>query len=198
MPHGTPRHNTPRRARPLISASLGVFLDGLDMPIGRTPSMCHFKLSLVAPDPNIYDNSAGGALTASLSRQSAGGVTWPITWPITWTGAGAPTVIANSGNIVVYPTVTLTGVMTNPTITNSTVGQFFTLQGLTTVAGDVVVIDMLNRTVLLNGGSVLPYMTSASNWLPLLPGNNSMILSTTGSSDTVTGTLSWQAAYRGI
>lgn len=178
--------------------TLNVYLDQLDMPVSRTPNMCNYKLSLVAPDVNIYDNSAGGALSATLPRATSGGFAWPITWPIVWNPGSTATDIVNTGSVVVYPMFTLTGIMTNPTITNQTTGQFYTLQGLTTAATDVVTIDMKNRAVLLNDGSILPYMTSTSTWLALMTGDNSMTLQTTSSSDTVTCRVSWQAAYRGI
>jgi hypothetical protein len=178
--------------------TLNVYLDALDMPVAKAPTMCDFKLSLIAPDTNIYDNSAGGALSATVSKQTTGGITWPIHWPITWSGASSPTIVTNTGSVTIYPKITLTGAMTNPTITNSTAGQSFALTGFTTGTSDVVTIDMLNRAVLLNGGSVLQYMTSGSSWWPLLVGNNSITLSTTGGSDNVSASITWQAAYRGI
>ncbi|WIE74480.1 phage tail domain-containing protein [Curtobacterium sp. MCSS17_007] len=174
------------------------YLDSLDMPIVRSWRQAPFTLTLVAPDPTIYDNS-GGLNTAAISPVSGGGVVWPIAWnPVKWRPGGLPTSIVNSGNVAVFPVITLTGPMTNPTITNVSTNQFFTLQGLTTSAGDVVTIDMYNRTVLLNGGSILAYLTPTSSWFPLLPGGNSIKLTTTNGSDTVTGTFSWRSGFRGI
>jgi hypothetical protein len=178
--------------------TLTAYLDTLDMPISQAPNVANYKLSLIAPDPNIYDNSSGGALSTTVPLTAQGGLRWPITWPIQWLGGSGATTVTNTGNVAIYPKIVLTNVMTNPTITNSTTGQFFTLQGLTTVAGDVVTIDMLNRTVLLNGGSVLAYMTSTSSWWPLLPGGNSISLTTVSSGDTVTANVTWRPAYRGI
>ncbi|TFB85853.1 hypothetical protein E3O44_12690 [Cryobacterium algoricola] len=177
---------------------LNTYLDELDMNIIRSQRSAPFNLTLIAPDPTIYDNSAGGLQTATVVPVTGGGVTWPITWPIVWAPGGLPTTITNTGNLASYPLITLTGPATNPTITNVSTGQFFTLQGLTTTGTDVIVIDMLNRTVLLNGGPILTYMTTTSSWWPLLSGSNSIKLTTTNSLDTVTGVLSWRSGYRGI
>jgi hypothetical protein len=173
-------------------------IDSLDMPINRTPTVTPFKISLIATDPTIYDNSASGAMSVTVNPARGGGITWPITWPITWAAGSQPTTVNNSGNVTIFPTITLTDKMTNPTITNQTTGQFFSLTGLTTTAGDVLKIDMKNRTVLLNGGSVLPFVTSTSSWWPLLPGNNSVNLTTASGTDTTVATLTWRSGYRGI
>lgn len=173
-------------------------IDSLDMPIIRDPTTAPFKITLIATDPIIYDNSSSGSMSVTVNPARGGGITWPITWPITWAAGSAPTTVNNTGNATIYPTITLTDKMTNPSITNQTTGQFFTLTGLTTTAGDVLKIDMKNRTVLLNGGSVLPFVTSTSSWWPLLPGNNSINLTTSDGTDTTVATVSWRSGYRGI
>ncbi len=138
-------------------------------------------------------------MTTTVNLATGGGITWPISWtPVVWQPGAPPTVINNSGNVPLYPLITLTNQMSNPTIKNITTGAFFSLTGFTTSAGDVVVIDMYNRTVLLNGGSVLPSVTTASSWWPLLPGNNSLTLTSTNSSDTVVAAVQWRSGYRGI
>jgi hypothetical protein len=178
--------------------ALNVYVDSLDIPINRSPSQAPFNLSLIAPDPTIYDNSAGGLNTVTINPVVGGGLTWPLTWPLPWSAGTQPITINNSGNVTIYLTITLTGAMTNPTVLNVTTGQFFSLTGLTTSAGDVLVIDLLNRSVMLNGGSVLSYAALTSSWWPLVPGSNTIKFTTTNSSDPVTGTLSWRSGYRGI
>ncbi len=170
----------------------------LDIPFSNNPLVCSYNLELIAADSIIYDNSVSGSMSVTVNPARGGGITWPITWPITWAAGSQPTTVNNTGNAIIYPTITLTDKMTNPTITNQTTGQFFTLTGLTTTAGDVLKIDMNNRTVLLNGGSVLPFVTNASSWWPLLPGNNSINLTTNDGTDTTVATVSWRSGYRGI
>lgn len=177
---------------------LTCYLDSFDMPITRAMTSARFSITLIAPDPVIYDNAAGGSLTATVNLALGGGFAWPITWPIVWAAGAPPTVVTNTGEVVLYPKITLTGKMTNPKIMNNTTGEFFTFTGFTTTTDDVVVIDMKNRTVLLNGGSILPFASSTSRWWALLPGNNDITLTSSDSSDTVVATIEWRSGYRGI
>lgn len=179
--------------------TLNCYVDSLDIPFQRAVSQSPFQLTLIAPDPTIYDASGGGLNTVAISRVGGGGLTWPLAWtPLVWAPGSLPTTITNTGNVAIYPKITLTNQMTNPIITNVTTGQFIKFNGLTTTAGDVLIIDMLNRTVTLNGGAVLAYVDTTSSWWPLLPGANSIKLTTSNGTDTVTGTLSWRTGYRGI
>jgi hypothetical protein len=178
--------------------TMNTYVDSLDIPINRTVTQAPFSLTLIAPDPTIYDGSSTGLNTVTLNPVVGGGLTWPLTWPLPWSAGTQPVTINNTGNVTIYPTITLTGAMTNPTILNVTTGQFFSLTGLTTSAGDVLVINLLSRTVMLNGGSVLSYAPTTITWWPLIPGNNTIKFTTTNSSDPVTGTLSWRSGYRGI
>lgn len=172
--------------------------DSLTMPINRGVVRAPFQITLVASDPLIYDNSSGGSNTATITRSSGGGLTWPLSWPLHWASGASTTTVNNSGDVAIRPVITLTGVMTAPLVSNATTGQFFSMPSLTSAPGDVLVIDMLNRAVTLNGGSVLSFATTTSTWWSLLPGNNSISLTTGNSSDTVTGTVTWRSGYRGI
>ncbi|MEA9986258.1 phage distal tail protein [Subtercola sp. RTI3] len=175
------------------------YLDGLDIPIQRAPNRAPFILTLIATDPTIFDNSAGGIQTATIAPAVGGGVAMPFIWtPLIWTPGASPTTVTNPGNVLAFPTITLNNAMTNPTILNVTTGQFITFNGLTTSAGDQLVIDMKNRTVLLNGGSILTYVSTTSSWWGLVVGANSIKLTTTNGADTVTGTFTWRTGYRGI
>lgn len=178
---------------------INCFADSLNMPINRSINSAPFKITLIAADPTIYDNSGGGLNTASLAKILGGGITWPISWnPVTWAAGSSPTTVSNTGNVNAYPLITLSDVMTNPTVTNTTTGQFFSLSGLTTVAGDKVVIDMANHTVLLNGGPIYTYATLTSTFWPLIPGSNTVSLKSSVSGDTVSGVMTWRSGYRGI
>lgn len=170
----------------------------LDMPIQRSPFKAPFNLQLIAPDPVIYDNSTGGALSTSIGLSVGGGYATPVNWPVNWAPGTVATTITNSGATTVYPTITLTGVMTNPIIKNETTGQFFKLTGFTSAPGDVVVINMKDRTVILNGGNIQPFVSSDTTWWTLAVGATSVTLKTSNSADTVTGVISWRNGYKGI
>lgn len=168
------------------------------MPITSDIFSRPFKLELNAPDPTIYDNTGGGALTANLPRLVSGGYVYPVVYKVIYSGGGSPTTINNSGSISVYPVITLTGIMTNPVLTNVTTGGVFSLTGLITGSLDVVVVDMRQRTVTLNGSGIFGDVGALSQWWSLATGNNSVTLTTPSSGDTVTGVVSWRAGYMGI
>jgi hypothetical protein len=73
-----------------------------------------------------------------------------------------------------------------------------TYRTLSMLAGDVVVIDMANRTVKLNGSSIMGNKTSDSTWWGLQPGNNPVVLNSDSAGDAVTGVLVWRNGVRGI
>lgn len=168
------------------------------MPIKRALFRADFKLELLATDPTIYDNSTGGALTATVPKLVSGGYTYPVVYPVVYSGGGSPTTVTNSGSSNVYPTVTMTGIMNNPVLTNQTTNSAFSLTGLITGSGDVVVVDMRQRTVLLNGSSIFGNVGPLSVWWYLQPNNNSITLTTPNSGDTVSAVVSWRSGFMGI
>jgi hypothetical protein len=168
------------------------------MPIMKANFQAAFKIELEATDPTIYDNSSGGALTATLPKLVSGGYTYPVVFPVIYTGGGSPTTVTNSGSTNVYPTVTLTGIMNNPVLTNQTTNLAFSLTNLITGSADTVVIDMRQRTVLLNGSNIFGDVGPLAAWWYLQPGSNSITLTTPNSGDTVTGTVSWRSGFMGI
>lgn len=155
----------------------------------------NFKLELFAGDPLIY--ATGSNETISLAPALSGGVIWPITWPLTYSAGSAPSTLVNTGSVPVNPTITLTGTMTNPILTNLTTGAFM---GLNIVTGpsDTVVISMSQHTILLDGSSIFGDQQAGSSFWYLATGSNAIQLSTASTSDTVTGSASWQSGVMGI
>lgn len=159
-----------------------------------------FQLTLLAPDPYLYDAGDGidpdsGYITQTIYKLTGGGYVLPYILPVIWETGSTPTSVNNTSDIYIYPEITFTGKFTNPIITNNTTGQFIQI-GVTTTVGDVIVIDMKNRTVTLNGGSILPYKTGS--WWGLQPDIN-MIQFTTGSGgDDCCAQLKYRIAYEGI
>lgn len=104
------------------------------------------------------------------------------------TGNGTAT---NDGDIGTYPIVTITGPATDPSITNSTTSEELQINE-TLVGGDELIIDFLERTVVLNGtvskyGSLEP---TASDFFDLEPGNNSIVYAGGGTME-----MRWRSAW---
>lgn len=159
--------------------------------------MSDFLLQLVAGDPLFYSTDGGELQTAAVTRVAQGGYVTPYILPVSWDSGSNPTIVDNTGNAVVYPIIYLHDAAINPSITNQTTGETFELT-LTTVASDEVIIDMFNRTVTLNGASIMGNKTSASVWWGLQIGDNSIVLDSDSGSDTVTADVTWRNGITGI
>lgn len=161
-----------------------------------------FQIHLTCPDPYLYDAGDGtdpdsGWINQEFYKVGGGGYTTPYALPVTWTPGQTPAQVENTGDIYIYPQLILTGKYTNPRITNLTTGAFIELE-VTTAAGQVVVIDMKNRTITLDGGSVAAYRTDDSAWWALQPGLNVVILETDSGGDEDTAVIRYRPGVEGI
>lgn len=156
-----------------------------------------FLIQLTAGDPLFYSTDGGDDQTATVNRVVQGGYIDPVVFPVVWASGSSPTIVTNSGNALVYPVITLHDQALNPSITNQTTGEIFSLT-LGMIAGDVLVIDMGNRTVTLNGASVLGNRDAGSIWWGLQPGDNGIVLDSDSSGDTVYATVVWRNGVTGI
>lgn len=156
-----------------------------------------FLLQLTAGDPLFYSTDGGDLQTAHITRVAQGGYVTPYILPVEWDSGSSPTIVDNNGNAIYYPTITLNDAAINPTITNQATGETFELT-LTTVDGDEVVIDMLNRTVTLNGSNIIGNKTEASVWWGLIVGDNPIVLDSDSAGDTVSADIVWRNGVTGI
>ena len=132
-----------------------------------------FQLPLVAADPRIY-TFARKAPTVSPS---------------------GTTVMENQGTVLTYPTLTITGPITNPVVTNTTTGEAISFTG-TISSGTNIVVNMLARTVFQ--GSTVKYSLlnyASSTWWGLQPGNNSISLTQSSSSAPAGLTVTYRDAW---
>lgn len=97
---------------------------------------------------------------------------YPVSAPV-----GTVTVV-NDGNVAANPILRLYGPCTDPRIENQTTGQALVFAGLVVAAGDYVELDVLERTVRLNGlvdqsrYTLLDF--AVSQWWQLQPGPNAV------------------------
>jgi hypothetical protein len=138
--------------------------------------------------PNLVHAWTGAAnASASTETLSSPGV-FPLTYPApyaTMVAGGGPQTAVNNGNATSPPVYTIAGGasgVTSPaiSITDGT-GTRQTVFNLTLAAGDALVIDVLNRTVLLNGANRYGFSTGTPiESLTLAPGSSTLSLSGTG------------------
>lgn len=201
------------------SYSLVTQLISFKMPIERNPIKAAFKIELEAPYPVINDTTAGARLTATINKAVPGGMQFSSTTPqfggnlSFYFSAGSPnSTVDNSGTVTVYPTIFITGVITNPIITNLTTGEVFSMTGYSVSSDAVTQIDMLNHTVRLGnisqlvngalpdgiGDSVFGYVADSSEWFGIVPGVNEFSLQSGSGADASSALMTWLPGLMGI
>lgn len=157
-----------------------------------------YMVQLTAGDPLFYSTEGGDEQTATVERTvDNGGYVTPYILPVVWDSGGAPTVVTNSGNAVVYPVITIFDTTHDPILTNQATGEQFAMS-INTNTGDELVIDMLNRTVKLNGSDVIGNKVDGSVWFGLLVGNNAIRFDTDTVDDDGYAEVVWRNGVTGI
>lgn len=157
-----------------------------------------YIIQLTAGDPLFYSTDGGDEQSAIVNRTlENGGYVTPYVLPVIWDTGGAPTIVNNSGNAVVYPTITIHNETHDPILTNKATGEQFAMS-INTNTGDELVIDMLNRTVKLNGSDVIGNKVDGSVWWGLLVGDNPIRLDTDTALDAGYAEIVWRNGVTGI
>lgn len=170
----------------------------VSMPYNAGGKISDYLVQLRAGDPLFYSLDGGETQSAALMKVvETGGYVTPYILPVEWEAGGAPTAITNNGNAVYYPRITLYDEAANPSVENLATGEIFELD-LDMVDGDEVVIDMLNRTVTLNGSDIIGNKTAESTWWGLLPGLNPIALRSDAADDTLSGLIEWRNGLIGV
>lgn len=157
-----------------------------------------FLIQLTAGDPLFYSTDGGDEQTATVARTlDNGGYVTPYILPVEWDIGGQPTIVTNSGNAVVYPVITIFDETHDPILTNQATGEQFAMS-INTNAGDELVIDMLNRTVKLNGSDVIGNKVDGSVWFGLLVGDNPIRFDTDTVEDNGYAEVVWRNGVTGI
>lgn len=169
--------------------------------VSANPRIRTFSVVLTAADPLKYAAGSAGLLsyTAWLPNTAGtNGLTFPIGFPLpfgTFNGSSGHTDVYNPGNQAIFPIVTFTGPLTNPSL--AALNQSYSLGVNRTLAqGSVVVFDNKNRAVTADGVSVFAQRAANTTFYALLPGDNALYFShTTGNNPSATATISFRPAW---
>jgi hypothetical protein len=163
----------------------------------QSASYSEYKVELISSDSLLYDVTGGNAINVNVPIKSGGGFVAPVIPPIVSSAGSGPTVINNTGSAIIYPVITISNSATNPVITNLTTGQSIKIN--TTLSnGDILVIDMKQRTVSLNGSNILASRDSSSSWWGLALGLNQIQLTTDSGANTGVGVVTYRPAAVGV
>lgn len=149
------------------------------------------QVTIFCPDPRYYSATA---TNASLSPAPALGRTYNRTYNVTYGGGsiGTSTAITNTGDWTTYPTITITGPVTNPTIGNITTNQYITVN-YNLANTDTLVVDLDQKTVTLNGNYARNLIAGNSQWFGAPPGTSNYYFTGT---NTLVGTTTATVTYR--
>lgn len=151
-------------------------------------------LRFIAHDPTWYD---GSETVVSVIPTSTDNLIFPITFPIVFGGfvVNSTVAVTYAGNWPAYPTITITGPLALPTITNVTTGEVLELS-YTMAAGERVTFDLQYgvKSVFNNfGANLIGYLTEDSDLAtfhlepdPGAPGGVNQLTFTGGSSSGAT------------
>jgi hypothetical protein len=145
------------------------------------------------PDSRYYNSTQ---LSASLTIGNALGRPYNRIYPLVYTyGLSAGTTsIANAGWATTYPTITITGPISNPIVGNATTGQYINISG-TYANTDTIIIDLYNKLITLNGTSARNLITGNSEWFGAPAGTSQFYYTGTGTSGITTATVTWYSAF---
>lgn len=198
-----------RQSLPLYITTFGgrnlftqTYLRDMKMDITEGGIFGKFQLTLLAPDPLLYEVGDGsdpdsGWINLPVYKLVGGGYVTEYDMPAQWTPGTTPTIAVNSGDVVIFPQVKIKGIVQNPVITNLTTNKFVRVNVTTTSVDDEIIIDMKQRTITLNGGSILSFRTLDSTWFGLELGNNTLQYTSAGSGDINFATVRYRNGYKG-
>lgn len=104
--------------------------------------------------------------------------------------------LTNDGDAEAFPVYTITGPVTNPSLTNTTNGTTLTLNTALGV-GEVLVIDTREgvKTVTKAGANLYAALAPGSSLAPLQPGDNAMSFTVSGATTATSVVISYQKRY---
>ena len=172
-----------------------VFFDkpimNMESPIDTT-----YQVTGVCADPFIFGDTT--VTSAQIRPPSGGGYSVPMIVPyISDASVGGSITLTNVGEETAMPVITLTGLLTQPVITNQTTGKRLELN-YTLPAGQTMTIDMSRQLIIRSGASQIGAKTIASDWWGIAPGTNTISVMSMSSSDSGYAVLTFNPPYVGV
>jgi hypothetical protein len=160
----------------------------------------NYKLDLFAPDIRLLSQELH---QETLSIFSGGGMPIPMPIPMDMSAGGTiETTINNAGDTGALPFFVIQGPIEDPTISNQTTGESFSLDYLLATADEFITVDVETRTVLYyadaNTAGVNIRDKFSGDWFEIASGNNSIKLVVADTADTGYALIRWRDAWLGI
>lgn len=181
----------PPSGEQFINARVRSFITNIDP--NYTYGYITSQVTFFCPNPTYYDSTLQSGV---LSVSNPLGRTYNRTYNLVYGGGSTAvtTTVTNNGRWAAYPTITLNGPITNPTLGNTTQNKYLTFTGTYTNT-DSLVIDLYNKLVTLNGVTARNLLTSGDwFWAPV--GTSQFYMTGTSTlAGTTTATVVWYNTY---
>jgi hypothetical protein len=153
-----------------------------------------FQMTMIAPDPFLYSTSV---ISTTISLPIGGGTAIPTAIPISIApSSGGSATITNPGSQLVSPLITLYAPLTNPYISNNTVGSFMKLNHTLSVGDLPVIINCAAQTIYQGANNITGIQSQDSTFWQITSGVNNLGFSATAGSGTVV--VSFSPTFLGI
>lgn len=163
-------------------------------------NMGRFRLQIFCEDPLLYLTTA----VTDTSNIKQRGFTFPLVFPFVFTGRDNVLEVDNTGEVDVYPTITIHGAGTNFEIINESseeTNKVFTFTGTLNNIQELVLTPIITDPIKarLDGISVIQYTNNNFEALRLKPGANTLTFFLESGEDSFTeATISFKPAFIGI
>ena len=160
-----------------------------------------FVIFCKVKDPTIYSVTPATGNTGSVSSYtSLGGASgYSFGYPVSYSSSitTVSSTVTNAGDVPAYPTITVTGTVTNPRITNTTTGEYIQVNTSLGSTSDVLIItyNSTKVSITLNGNSVYNNLAAGSTLFKVKPGAIGFSLTGTNLGTAATATISLLSAW---
>ncbi|MGW8768234.1 phage distal tail protein [Streptomyces sp. NPDC055815] len=165
-----------------------------------TQGSSRMSIQWLASDPRRYGVNEESASTTAPQPES--GLTWPpegLQWPLSWGQATSTgdAVAENTGSAAAHPLITFRGPCSMPTVTER-VSRRRLRYAIDLAAGDELVVDTANGTVMLNGTASRRHTAMADSspeeLFVLEPGRTELAFRPDGATPEAVMTVRWRSA----
>jgi len=160
----------------------------------------NFLLDLFAPDVRLLSQEE---YFEQVNIFQGGGMPIPMPVPMDMSAGGSvQTTINNAGDTGTFPFITVRGTIEDPTISNQTTGDSFSVDYTLTTSDERIEIDVENRIILYFANDTATGVNIrdkfSGDWYEIASGNNSIKLVVADTTDTGYMTIQWRDAYLGV